>query len=389
MSRELEQWAVLADVPVSQLEETARLYARRPASILVGWGLQRRRFGATTVRSIDALAAISGNLGIAGGGVSFCFPRRSAFDLTFGDAQPAPRTIPEPLLGPGILAQRDPPIRMAWVTAANPVAMLPESQTVRQALESRELTVVVDAFLTDTARTADIVLPTTTFLEEDDLLGAYGHHWLAEMQPVVKPPANVKSDYQIVQELAARVGLQDRFAGSTTDWKQRMLAKLDDHGVDLPRLRHGAVKNPLATQVLFSDRRFATPSGRVNLLHRLPSELTEATKPAPLRLAALSTSEAQSSQWIVETQHGPPTATVHPKAAPGHREGHVVLLRSAIGSMEVVLRFDARQRADLVLMDKGGWLQAGRCANALVKAELTDDGECAVYYDTPVQIVGT
>jgi hypothetical protein len=39
-----------------------------------------------------------------------------------------------------------------------------------------------------------------------------------------------------------------------------------------------------------------------------------------------------------------------------------------------------------MLMEKGGWLSAGRCANALVKAQLTDAGGCAVYYDTPVRI---
>jgi hypothetical protein len=40
-----------------------------------------------------------------------------------------------------------------------------------------------------------------------------------------------------------------------------------------------------------------------------------------------------------------------------------------------------------MLMEKGGWLSAGRCANALVKAKQTDAGGCAVYYDTPVRIV--
>ena len=66
--------------------------------------------------------------------------------------------------------------------------MLPESLTVKRALETRELTVVVDSFLTDTARAAHLVLPTTTMLEDDDLVGAYGHHWLGEVRPVVPPP---------------------------------------------------------------------------------------------------------------------------------------------------------------------------------------------------------
>ena len=173
-----------------------------PAAILIGWGMQRRRYGAATVRAIDALAAVSGNLGVQGGGASFYFQRRSAFDFSFAHGLASARTIPEPQLGPGMLEAKDPAIRLAWITAANPVATLPQSQTTADALRSRELTVVVDPFLTDTAQCADLVLPTTTFLEEDDLLGAYGHHWIAQMRAVTSPPEGVLTDYQIVQQLA-------------------------------------------------------------------------------------------------------------------------------------------------------------------------------------------
>ena len=53
----------------------------------------------------------------------------------------------------------------------------------------------------------------------------------------------------------------------------------------------------------------------------------------------------------------------------------------------VRLRFDTRQRPDVVLMEKGGWLSAGRCANALIRGEETDAGGCAVYHDTPVRLL--
>jgi hypothetical protein len=54
--------------------------------------------------------------------------------------------------------------------------------------------------------------------------------------------------------------------------------------------------------------------------------------------------------------------------------------------MDVRLKFDARQRRDVVLLAKGGWLRDGRCANALIPAVATDAGGCAVYYDTPVRL---
>ncbi len=386
-ARSVSQWSTLADVDEADLVDVARRYAQKPAAILIGWGLQRRRFGATNIRAIDALAAVSGNVGISGGGVSFYFARRAAFDLSFAKKIPPPRTIPEPLLGRGILAATDPPIRMVWISAANPVTMLPDSTVVAEALRQCELTVVTDLFLTDTAQCADIVLPTTSMLEEDDLIGAYGHHWLAEVRPVVAPPNGVKSDYEIIQLLARRVGLQSEFSSSIRDWKQRMLRRLKAAGIDLQAFAHGAIRNPFAPKVLFADRKFPTPSGKAELLAELPAQMLVSERDRSLRLAALASPESQSSQWPPQTQVGPAIATLHPDAASGFHDGQVALLRSMRGAMLVRLRFDARQRSDMVLLDKGGWLSAQRCANALIPAELTDDGQCAIYYDTPVELL--
>lgn len=387
-SRSLDEWASLADVAPSELSAFGRAYAERPSAILVGWGMQRRRNGSATVRALDALAAVSGNLGVPGGGVSFYFKRRGAFDLSFiQGAAIAPREIPEPLLGPGILAAKDPPIRMVWVTAANPVAMLPESLSVARALESREFTVVVDSFMTDTAKCAHVVLPTTTMLEDDDLLGAYGHHWLIEVRPVTAAPEGVKTDYQIVQELARRVGLAGEFSGDVAEWKRKLLGRVADRGASLEALQRGPVRNPLAPRILFSERKFATKSGRVNLLRQAELQPPAGTPKRPLLLMALSHEKAQASQWPRHSQKGPAAATLHPESAPGFQDGDLARLESEIGEIIVQLKFDADQRRDVVLMAKGGWLGSGRCANVLVPAELTDAGGCAVFYDTPVRVL--
>ena len=72
---------------------------------------------------------------MAGGGASFYFKRRGAFDLSFiRGAAVAPRTVCEPLFGREVLGMDHPPIRAVWVTAGNPVAMLPESETTVRAL---------------------------------------------------------------------------------------------------------------------------------------------------------------------------------------------------------------------------------------------------------------
>ncbi len=78
---------------------------------------------------------------------------------------------------------------------------------------------------------------------------------------------------------------------------------------------------------------------------------------------------------------------MHPSVANGFQPGDRALLESELDSMEVRLKFDETQRADVALTEKGGWLHRGRCANALVRAKTTDDGGGAAYYDTPVRLV--
>ena len=56
-----------------------------------------------------------------------------------------------------------------------------------------------------------------------------------------------------------------------------------------------------------------------------------------------------------------------------------------MGSIRVRLRFDPAQRPDVVIVPKGGSYDRGNCANALVRARLTDDGEGAAYLDCRVR----
>ncbi len=381
-SRSLPELAREADVPLSTIEALAELYGTSsPANIQVGWGMQRRRNGGAIVRALDALGLVSGNIGVSGGGVSYYYKRRGAFDAAvFKSGVAPPRTIAEPLLGAGILAASDPPIRAVWVTAGNPVVMLPDSQTTSRALSSREFVVVVDSFLTDTARLANVVLPTTTLLEDDDIVGAYGHHYLGEVVPVVAPPAEVATDFELVQRLAARVGLGDVLSGDAKVWKQRLLGP-----IQLDELSGHAIRNPKAPRIAFEGRRFATPSGRARLIDAWPQAGPEIPL-GSLLLQALSTPEAQSSQWSPHEPGEPLWAIVHPDAARGIPDGAMARVRSSRGTLLVRLRHDLTARADTVTVPKGGSLGLGRCANVLTEAVLTDLGEGGALYEEPVSL---
>ena len=386
-SRSVESWCAEADVaPEVAADLARRLGPEKPCAILVGWGMGRRSNGGAIVRALDALGAVSGNLGLRGGGVSFYFQRRRAFDTSFvRGLAAAPRSIPEPLFGKALTTLRDPAIRALWVTAGNPVAMLPDSETSAAAVARLELSVVIDSFLTDTARVASVVLPTTSLLEDDDLLGAYGHHHIGVSRPVIPPPPGVRTDLEIIQALAARLGLAHELAGSARDWKRRLIEpRLAPHGVALEDLERGPLRSPLAPRVLFEDRVFSTASGRVNLLREAPAPPGATDPNYPLQLLALSTRQSQSAQWV-RSAPSRLVASVHPDSS-GVADGQIGRLVSRLGALVVEVRHDASQRRDVVLLPKGGHRHLAACANSLLEARLTDLGEGGALYEERVRL---
>ena len=387
-SRSVSAWATRADVAAADVERLAGALADGPTAILVGWGMQRRRNGGALVRALDALSAITGNLFRSGGGCSFYFKRRGAFanaDLSSGAMV---RAVREPLLGEDILALRDPPVRALWITAGNPVCMLPDSARVAEALDRTEFVVVVDPFLTDTGRRADVVLPVPTLLEDSDLLGSYGHHWLGESRALVPPPPGVLHEVELFQALAARVGLAEAMAGSVDDWKRRLLRRVAPAGVSLDSLRAGPVRNPQVPQVLFGAGRVHTPNGKVQLLAELDDGLIDRDCPPgyPLWLFSNSTAEAQAAQWSRDPGRLLPV-TVHPDAAPpACRDGDEVVVESARASLRARLELDPQQRRDVAVVPKGGHFDRGQSANALIEALPTDLGLGAAYLDCHVRL---
>src|SRR3954466_15821639 len=380
-SRDLAGWCKEADVSAAVARDIATRLHEGPTAILVGWGMARRVNGGAVVRRLDALSALTGNLGVAGGGVSYYFWRRKNFEFSFIRKQP-PRTILEPLFGPELLASD---IRAVWITAGNPIAMLPESATTERALRSREFVCVVDSWPTDTTRAATLVLPTTTLLEDDDLLGAYGHHYAGASQPVVPPPPGVRSDLEILQGVAERVGLAAVLDGSARDWKERILRK--DAGFTVAQLEKDAPqRSALSPKVLFADRQFATRTGRVNLITSAPAR-SRVTSEYPLYLMALSSEKSQNSQWSKGQPAGPAVVTVHPDAARGIPDGGLGKLESAIGCLPIQVRHDSKQRRDVALLAKGGHFRENRAANAPSRARATDLGGGGALYDEPVRLL--
>jgi anaerobic selenocysteine-containing dehydrogenase len=390
--QEVGGWARLCDVSEADIRQLAARFAEGPTAILVGWGMQRRQRGGAIVRALDALCAISGNLFRSGGGCSFNFARRKPF-RPFGGVVEHPRTIREPLFGRDMLDSSKPPLRVMWVTAGNPVSMLPDAKSVAKAVNQTEFVVVADCLMTDTARRADVVLPIPTLLEDDDLMGAYGHHWISESRPVVAAPPGVQHEVRIFQELAKRVGLDSYPQDSIDQLKRMALQVIAGQGAGLESLRRdGVVRSPLANSLLFSDGRVLTANGRVQLFGEPPPEvqvdapdITDGSS-EPLWLFSNSTEKSQGSQWAGRGLGECSWITVHPAALPGIEVGSVVRVMSPTGEIEAEVRHDPAQRRDVAIMPKGGQFDRGHSANTLIAARATDVGLGAAYLDCLVRI---
>ena len=111
-------------------------------------------------------------------------------------------------LGEGLLEVDHPPVKALFVYAGNPAASVPHQTKVLRGLARNDLfTVVVEHFLTDSARYADVVLPATMQIEHQDLLIAYGHLYVAWNEPAVPPPGECLPTTEIFRRLARTMGL--------------------------------------------------------------------------------------------------------------------------------------------------------------------------------------
>jgi anaerobic selenocysteine-containing dehydrogenase len=392
MGQTLAEAARVTDLTPAAIESLAELYAaRRPLATLVGLGPSYWRHGAAAVRLIDALAALSGNLGVPGGGVQTDINRvPGALDLAAMRAAPRGerREILLPRLGAEIQAAKDPPLRVGFVAGANPAATAPDTGRVAAGLRGLDFLVVVEQFMTATAALADVVLPCTTYLEMDDLVTAYGHTWLGATQAVVPPCGEARTDGAILQGLAARLGFGDALAGTPGEILDRVLAPLRPAGVTLAALRDAPRPAPGVCAVPFADRRFGTPSGRF--------ELTQEAPPAPpplaageLHLVATKTLHMVNAQAQDEHLPAEPVVRLHPEAlaARGLADGAAAAVVSPVGRVAVRVAADPAVRRDVLLFNPTRWRGELAGVNQLREAVLTDLGHGAAMHETRVRLL--
>ncbi|MHB0871610.1 MAG: molybdopterin-containing oxidoreductase family protein [Chloroflexota bacterium] len=387
-SHSMEEVAGATDLAVEEVDQIAELYAtKKPLATIIGLGPSYWANGGENVRLIDALAAMSGNVGVSGGGASSNLGAPPPFDLSMLHEAPRGevRRVLLPRLGDDVLAAGDPPLKMGWIAGANPAAAAPNTNHVKEGLRSLEFLVVVEQFMSATAELADLVLPCTTYLEMDDLVTSYGHSWLGLCRQIVPPQGETKPDGEIMQLLARRLGFGEALAGGADEWIGRLLAPLASQGVTLESLRRQPRRNPLAPAVPFSDRRFRTPSGRFEFISRFSP--TDAGRDG-LHLIATKTLRMLNSQVLPEDLPEEPAVRVNPATASGLglSDGQRVWVSSRVGEVKVRLLADERVRPDVVLFNPAAWKGDLSGVNQLRETLLTDIGDGAAMHETTVTL---
>lgn len=389
---DIEELCDLAGVPVSDAELIAdTLMREKPTSILLGWGLHRHEYAHLSIRPIDALGAISGNIGISGGGVSQGFEEYGPYNQFYwGDSlNPERRKIFIGKVGEEILNATDPEIRMIYITAGNPICMAPNSDKISKAFKKAELVVYSNHFLDDTAEHADIFLPATTYLEEDDFVASYGHNYLGPVNKAIEPLGETKSEFEMFYDLSLRFSFAGEFRKSVDEWLNILCTPIYEHKADLETLREGAFRldEPM---VPYEDGVFETESGKFQFMAEFdPDLLVSENKEYPYKFLTIAPHDYICSERTVAEHDALPVVQLNAEDARncGVEDSQHVIVKSEFGQLLAVLKINDNQRGGIVVAERGGWNKAGHGVNLLTNDLESKVGRGTAFYETRVAVL--
>jgi anaerobic selenocysteine-containing dehydrogenase len=376
------------DLSVKDMERLFKVYASdKPVATLVGTGLQRYAFGGENVRFINALTLLTGHIEISGGGSYYQLHSYRNLDLSWieGDQRKPRRSLPLPAIAKEIMAARDPSIKMLWGNGINVVNQAPDSREIVRAFEQVDFKVVVDAFLNDTARQADLVLPARLMLEQEDIIGSFLHEYIQYAPAVLDAPGEARDDHWILSEVAKRLDPPVALPDPDACFRSALDSPYLNTSLEQIRAQKSVCSN--RPEIAYADLHFDHRDRK----YRFPSRLhPEPPAPAeyPLRLLTLVRRKAQHSQMLPGQQKIPPQVWVAPDSRPldGLDLNQDIYLASPLGRLKVVLSTRFGLHPEVVLYRRGDWMCLGGGVNQLIEARLTDMGSGAAFYSQYVRL---
>jgi anaerobic selenocysteine-containing dehydrogenase len=215
-------WAsAITGAPVETIEEFAKLIGeRKRAFFRLGYGFSRSRNGAANMHAASCIAAVTGAWALEGGGAFHINADIFNLDKTliegFDVWDRSVRMLDQSRIGAILTGDAEalahgPPVTAMIVQNTNPLSVCPDQTKVKQGFAREDLFVCVhEQFMTETARTADVVLPATTFLEHDDIYRGGGHQYLILGPKLVESPGECRNNHEVIGALAQRLGAEHR-----------------------------------------------------------------------------------------------------------------------------------------------------------------------------------
>ena len=284
----------ITGVSAQEIRACARMYASaKSAAILWGMGVTQFYQGVETVRSLTSLAILTGNLGKPSVGVNPVRGQNNvqgACDMgALPDTYPGYQyvkfpenrekfanawgveSLPE---NPGYRISELPhraahgEVRAAYIMGEDPLQTDAELSAVRKAFDDLELVIVQDIFMTKTASAADVILPSTSWGEHEGVYTA-ADRGFQRFFKAVEPKWDLKTDWQIICEIATRMGYKMHYNNTQEIWDELRHLCPDFYGATYEKMGElGYVMWPCrdesgadqGTSYLFKEK-FDTPNG--------------------------------------------------------------------------------------------------------------------------------
>ncbi len=241
------EWAAaICGVNADKIREFARMLVNGRTQILMGWCIQRQEHGEQPYWAAAVVAAMVGQIGLPGGGISYGHHYSSIGVPSTGFAGPGgfprnldqgmkpkwdnndfngySRTIPvarwiDALLEPGKDINYNggtvklPDFKMMVISGCNPWHHHQDRNRMKKAFKKLQTVVTIEFAWTATCRFSDIVLPACTQWERNDIdvYGSYSSRGLVAMHRLVDPLFQSKPDFQIMSELTQRFGRREEY----------------------------------------------------------------------------------------------------------------------------------------------------------------------------------
>ena len=414
-------WAAgITGLTVDQIEQFARLYCGTKRSFIrAGYGFARSRNGAANMHAVTCLPAVTGAWQHEGGGALWSNRGMYAWNKTLIEGLDSVdtkiRTLDMSRIGSVLTGDRTelrdgPQVHAMLIQNQNPLTVCPDSNRVRRGFSRDDLFVAThEQFMTETARWSDIVLPATMFLEHDDIYQAGGHSHIQIGPKLIDPPGECRSNHEMLQGLAGRLGAKHRGFGMTAmeiidatltaSGRPDAATVLRERWIDvMPSFEEAHFLNGFPTR----DKRFHFAPNwemlgdRHAAMPRLPDHMPTIDDAAPDRPFRLVTAPARSflntsftEMASSQKREGRPTVLVHPDDARrlGLVDGAKVRLGNARGEVVLHARL-AEGQLPGVLVAESVWpsecFEGGIGINALTSDDPAPPFGGAVFHDTSV-----